>query len=745
MRAGAFFNGKTALIVAVIPFVVAWLQGDPAPAGSGDTNSISAPIDTTAPASPDLSPALQFSNLPPLSPAALPPGMQLYAGAQEVVKMAQAGIGDDVILTYITNANVQFGVTPDAIIYLNDLGVSGTVVTAMMKHDVAAQAAAAATAASPVPMPLTPATAPAPGTDNTNPPAPMPEDTAMANPPPNNPDYNDYGAPYPDSYSSGDDTGYFYNSLMPYGVWVYVPGCGVCWQPTVCLRDRTWRPYCDRGRWLYTNCGWYWQSDYSWGWAAFHYGRWFCDPHRGWMWRPNRVWSSAWVAWRGNQEHCGWAPLPPAAAFVPGVGFMLNNQSVTASSGFGVPAALFIFIPVERMGDYAPSRYTVSSWETEKVFSDSKPLSSVTIQNQRVTNLGMDPRIVDARAGVRVRRAMVQEVPGTDANGRVQPDRLGSRDGSLVIYRPQLPPAQARQGTRPSATGPVMGMPGAAFANRGATLPLRMPTVLGTAQNPNARPAGTENVSHLQVYHVTHQDSQPVSSVSWYTPPPQNAEPRGAVAESYPPNSMVLEGRQNLSHPQWNATPPAGTQFYANRPGSSASYTVTPGSAYPGRPQNYGNASYRPSAEAAAASNPEVHSTPGSDYRPTGLAPAQQQSQYRAQQPQQNYSAPATGENYSPRARETYAPTAPQQSYSPPPSSSSRSSSSSQPSSSSSSSSSSSFLVVFVLLGLLARPRTDARPYIGLPAADSSGMLRGCFRRRTCMSKRWCGSRRRAR
>jgi hypothetical protein len=700
MRAGSLFNGKTALIVAVIPFVAAWLQGSPSPAGEGNDNSTNAVVDAAPAPGPDLSPTLQATNLPPLLPNPLPPGMQLYGGAQEVVKMAQAGIGDDVILAYITNANVQFGVTPDEIIYLNDLGVSGTVVTSMMKHDQSVSMAGATTAPNPAPMPLTPAAGPAPALDNTNPPPPMPEDTAMVNPPPDNPDYSDNGASYPGDYPQGDDTGYFYNSLVPYGAWIYVAGTGICWQPTVCLRNHDWRPYCDRGRWLYSDCGWYWQSDYSWGWAAFHYGRWFCDPHRGWMWQPNRVWGPSWVVWRANQEHCGWAPMPPSAVFVPGVGFMLNNQSVSASSGFGVPSALFTFIPVERMGDYAPSRYAVPSWQTEQVFSDSRPLSSVTIRNQRVANLGMDPRIVDARAGVRVRRAAIQEVPGTDANGRVQSDHLGRHDGSLVIFRPQLPPpAQPRQGTIPSPNDRGVPRPRTGFAAPGMATPTRTPTVLGATANQNAQTAGMENPRHVQVYQVTHPDPKPAGTVSWYTPgTPQNSAAHNTVAETYPPNSMVLDGRQNLSNPQWDATPPVGTQIHPNRPVSSAGYEATP--AYSGRPQNYGNPYYRPSAEATATSSP------GGNYHPSGYAPVQQQPYYRASQPQENYSASTPGQSYTPRARENYAPqvpqetysaparqtSAPQQSYSPPPStaSSSRSSSTSSSSSSSSSWSSSS-------------------------------------------------------
>src|SRR5690606_36433667 len=104
---------------------------------------------------------------------------------------------------------------------------------------------------------------------------------------------------------------YFENALAPYGTWIDVADYGRCWQPTVVLINRSWRPYADRGRWVYTSHGWYWQSDYSWGWAPFHYGRWHQDRRHGWVWVPGSTWGPAWVSWRYTDDYCGWAPLPP--------------------------------------------------------------------------------------------------------------------------------------------------------------------------------------------------------------------------------------------------------------------------------------------------------------------------------------------------------------------------------------------------------------------------------------------------
>ena len=113
-------------------------------------------------------------------------------------------------------------------------------------------------------------------------------------------------------------------------------GYGPCWQPTVVIVNPGWQPYCDGGRWVYTDCGWYWLSGYSWGWAPFHYGRWFHHHHLGWCWQPGNAWGPSWVCWRYGGNYCGWAPLPPAAGFNAGVGLTYHGQRVNSGFGFGL-------------------------------------------------------------------------------------------------------------------------------------------------------------------------------------------------------------------------------------------------------------------------------------------------------------------------------------------------------------------------------------------------------------------------
>ena len=92
------------------------------------------------------------------SPAANPaqpatvgaPAPQLTYGAAEIVKLAQAKVGDDTIITFINHSADGYGLNADQIIYLRQRGVSDAVLTAMLQHPGAQVAAAMPTATAPV-------------------------------------------------------------------------------------------------------------------------------------------------------------------------------------------------------------------------------------------------------------------------------------------------------------------------------------------------------------------------------------------------------------------------------------------------------------------------------------------------------------------------------------------------------------------------------------------------------------------
>jgi hypothetical protein len=262
---------------------------------------------------------------------------RLSTNVTEVVRLVESDVEDEVALAYIENSQTPFELSAEHVIYLKDIGINAPLIAAMLRQDTVlrdrqalAGAATGATNQFAYDQKLYPSSSNAQ-------PAAVPEPVYVTNAPP--------------------EVTYFYDTLRPYGTWIELESYGWCWQPHVVVIDRYWRPYWQSGRWLWSDLGWYWCSDYSWGWAPFHYGRWHHHPRCGWVWFPDRVWAPAWVCWRYSNSHCGWAPLPPGAHFAAGRGFRFNNVSVGINFDFGLRADLFTFVEIGRLHERHPANH----------------------------------------------------------------------------------------------------------------------------------------------------------------------------------------------------------------------------------------------------------------------------------------------------------------------------------------------------------------------------------------------------
>ncbi|HEX5219390.1 MAG TPA: hypothetical protein VFZ59_07455 [Verrucomicrobiae bacterium] len=67
-------------------------------------------------------------------PRFLPPQPNLSCCSAEVLQLTQAGMDESVVLSFI-NGSGLFQLSAEHIVYLNDLGVSGKVIQAMLAHD----------------------------------------------------------------------------------------------------------------------------------------------------------------------------------------------------------------------------------------------------------------------------------------------------------------------------------------------------------------------------------------------------------------------------------------------------------------------------------------------------------------------------------------------------------------------------------------------------------------------------------
>src|SRR5579872_1025928 len=183
----------------------------------------------SARASTDAPPQPQIA-VPDTAPRLSPP-------VRDVVKMVTAGVPGDVVTAYIQTSSSTFNLTPDAIVYLQGVGVSGGITSTMLAHDKMLHDNVSAVP----PQPIYPTP--------TGVQPPMPETIA-----PNAETGADTAPPVSDTT--------LYNNLAPYGSWSDLPGYGWGWQPY----------------------GWLGYNAYPWGFLGF--GSWCNFPGRGWCWFP---------------------------------------------------------------------------------------------------------------------------------------------------------------------------------------------------------------------------------------------------------------------------------------------------------------------------------------------------------------------------------------------------------------------------------------------------------------------------
>lgn len=390
----------------------------------GESNAQTARVVNTT-NSPVVEPPAIADEAPPLK-AVIPPA-DLSPGLPEVIQLAQSAVGDEVLLAYIEKSERSFNPTVDEIVYLKDIGLSEAVIAALVRATDESNAV--------------PQSPPIPAQNNNvfQAPAPAPEA--------NRPSLVDAAAP---SYSVAAEPSYtevapapsqqvnisyFESALSPYGSWVEVADYGRCWQPTVVVVNRSWRPYADRGRWVYTSSGWYWQSDYSWGWAPFHYGRWHRDHHIGWVWVPGSTWGPAWVSWRYTDSYCGWAPLPPAARY-ESYGFYYQSSRVGIGFDFGLHHDYYTFIPTSRFCDRNPYRHYVSGSHSRTIYNNSTVINNyVRGNNNTIINEGIGRDRISRATHAPIRTLGLRDLPATTApvgrTERVEGDRL-------AVFRPNV-------------------------------------------------------------------------------------------------------------------------------------------------------------------------------------------------------------------------------------------------------------------------------------------------------------------
>jgi len=231
---------------------------------------------------------------------------------------------------------------------------------------------------------------------------------------------NYYGDDYAGGSYEGDmDSSYFYDYLSPYGYWTSHLKYGYVWIPNG--TGYGWRPY-SHGRWMWTDFGWTWISDFEWGWAPFHYGRWGWDDYTGWYWKPGTNWGPAWVTWRRGSTYLGWAPIPPGVIFVSGTGIRsLPNR---------LPDFLWIFVDGRYFYNTNLSRYVLPRERNLTIINYTVQETNIVMRDRLIINNGIDINHVNRISRQRVTKHQLANSPNI---GKARIDR-----GRIEVFKPVI-------------------------------------------------------------------------------------------------------------------------------------------------------------------------------------------------------------------------------------------------------------------------------------------------------------------
>jgi probable HAF family extracellular repeat protein len=212
---------------------------------------------------------------------------------------------------------------------------------------------------------------------------------------------------------SSDSLDVFYDQLTPLGDWCDCGQYGHVFRPRV---PHGWRPYCN-GHWIWTDRGWYWNSDDAFGWACFHYGRWIHEEDC-WCWAPGTEWAPAWVSWRTGPEHCGWAPLPPEAGFGPGIGI-----GGWCDHAYGLGPGAYFFIAFSHFTAPNYNNYILPPAQNVTIIRNTVNVTNITNNKNVINNFGPSVATIQQKTGAQIKQVSLNyqngKTPGSNISNGV--------------------------------------------------------------------------------------------------------------------------------------------------------------------------------------------------------------------------------------------------------------------------------------------------------------------------------------
>jgi hypothetical protein len=449
----------------------------------------------------------------------------LSSGVMDVGKMASAHVSEDNIINYINGSGVAYHLTPDDIIYLNGQGVTPNVMARLQSGG-------------PAPAPAVQEPPPAPA-------APPPDASSAPSPEINLP--------------------YFHAQLDQYGTWVDLPPYGAVWHPGAAINDPNWRPYCQGGHWVMTDAGWYWQADDPWGAAVFHYGRWVNDDNNGWVWVPAYNWAPSWVAWRRAEGVYGWAPLPPRAEFVAGVGISFGGVAVGAGFNFGLGASAFTFVGYDHLWAHDYGVVMLPEARVDIVFQSSVIQNSYHVVGGRFVVEGFGREDIAIRTGHPVQVVSINKQVIVEHTTVVK----NVTDIRNVTIRNNV--TTVRNVTNVRDVNNVKNVNNLRNVNNTSNV-RNVNTVNNTRNTANTRNETSVNERKTPAGERTPPPNASQHPVSGKTPPESAAQHQGTVA-----NHPAAPAGPGSAGPHYPATAPAHPAAPGTQPKTSAKPMAKPG------------------------------------------------------------------------------------------------------------------------------------------------------------------------
>src|SRR5271157_4265051 len=212
------------------------------------------------------------------------------------------------------------------------------------------------------------------------------------------------------SESDEGDYDVFYTRLSSEeGSWVEAGNYGYCFRPRV---SGDWRPYRD-GHWVWTDRGWYWDSNERFAWATYHYGRWVDIGGTGWCWVPGNQWAPAWVSWRESDEDVGWAPLPPEADVSE-----YPSISAWSDSYYDVGPAAYVFISYSHWHEPSYARYIEPPERNVQIIGETKNVTNIVTTNNVINNFGPPVQTVATKTNQNIQQVKLAVNPATGPNAK---------------------------------------------------------------------------------------------------------------------------------------------------------------------------------------------------------------------------------------------------------------------------------------------------------------------------------------